>query len=199
MANFRTAYAITMKHEGGYANNPKDLGKETYKGISRRFHPAWEGWKIIDKAKTTGRSFPDCLALPEYDELNNEMVPLFYKQKFWDIFLGDDIEHQIIANELFDTGVNMNPIRAIEFLQQSLNFLYYRKGLVMTNPLIVDGIFGPKTFTSLTTIKPEAVRLLYKLMNIMQGNHYVERFREDSKQATFMVGWLERVDFSKEA
>lgn len=198
MANFKTAYAITMKAEGGYANNPKDYGKETYKGISRRFHPDWEGWKQIDYMKTTGRSFPDCLALPECDELNNEMVPAFYKKFFWDIFLGDDIQHQLIANELFDTGVNMNHVRAIEFLQESLNFLYYRKGLIMTNPLVVDGKFGPKTFTALDTIKPSAVKLLYKLMNIMQGNHYIERFRADVKQATFMVGWLERVQFAKE-
>jgi lysozyme family protein len=51
MAHFKTAYALTMGHEGIYSNNPKDRGGETYKGIARKFHPSWEGWKAIDRMK----------------------------------------------------------------------------------------------------------------------------------------------------
>lgn len=198
MANFETAYKITMKNEGGYSKDPHDVGGETYKGISRVFWPNWKGWKTIDFAKTTGRSFPDVLANNDFNELNKVMVPEFYKTNFWNRFIGDKIEHQIIANELFDTGVNMSVSRAVSFLQDSLNFLYHRKGIVMTNELSVDGIFGNKTFTALNTIKPDSIKLLYKLMNIMQGNHYVEQFRKNPKTAIFMVGWLNRVDFTKE-
>jgi len=34
MANFEQSYAITMGHEGGYDNDPDDVGGETYKGVS---------------------------------------------------------------------------------------------------------------------------------------------------------------------
>ncbi|RYD50653.1 MAG: hypothetical protein EOP52_13405, partial [Sphingobacteriales bacterium] len=35
MADFLTAYKRTAVAEGGYANDPDDLGGETYKGIAR--------------------------------------------------------------------------------------------------------------------------------------------------------------------
>jgi lysozyme family protein len=181
-----------MKHEGGYSNHPKDIGGETYKGISRVFNPRWQGFKVIDEAKTTGRSFPDCLAT--YDELNNKMVPNFYKEKYWDVFWGDGMESQLIANELFDTGVNMGPQRAILFLQRSLNILIYKKGVVTTETLVEDGLFGNKTFTALNTMKPDYAKVLFNLMNLMQGNHYLEYIKKDNRQASFLVGWLKRVE-----
>ena len=200
MADFKTAYAITMKHEGGYVKDPRDVGGETYKGIARNFNPGWPGWKIIDEAKGKTRqakSFPDCLTLPEYDELNKEMVPNFYKEKYWDCYLADTIPWQLIANELFDTGVNMGTQRATLFLQRSINILKMRKDIITTDPLIVDGIFGPKTHKALTTMKPDYVRVLYNLLNLMQGNHYVGYIEQDFRQANFLVGWLERVEIQK--
>lgn len=49
MADFKTAYDITSGLEGGYVNDTNDLGQETYKGISRRFWPHWDGWQHIDR------------------------------------------------------------------------------------------------------------------------------------------------------
>ena len=39
---------LIYKSEGGYANMEGDSGGETYKGISRKWFPKWEGLKIID-------------------------------------------------------------------------------------------------------------------------------------------------------
>ena len=57
MADFKKALTETLRHEGGYVNDPKDPGGETYKGISRKNHPDWEGWNIIDEKKILS-SFP---------------------------------------------------------------------------------------------------------------------------------------------
>ncbi|KKK46716.1 hypothetical protein LCGC14_3162480, partial [marine sediment metagenome] len=38
MALFTEAYEITLQHEGGYSNDSDDVGGETYKGVSRRYH-----------------------------------------------------------------------------------------------------------------------------------------------------------------
>jgi lysozyme family protein len=35
MAEFKTAFEVTMKAEGGYVNDPDDPGGETYKGSAR--------------------------------------------------------------------------------------------------------------------------------------------------------------------
>jgi len=45
----------TLKHEGGYANHSADKGGETYRGITRKNNPNWQGWKYIDEVKRTGK------------------------------------------------------------------------------------------------------------------------------------------------
>lgn len=200
MADFKTAYSITMKNEGGYTKDPHDVGGETYKGIARNYNPTWEGWAIIDGAKGKARQpkmFPASLELPEYDELNNVMVPNFYKAKYWDCYLADTIPWQSIANELFDTGVNMGTQRATLFLQRSLNILKMRKHVVTTEELVLDGKFGPNTHKALTSMNPEYVRVLFNLLNLMQGNHYLAYIEKDFRQAKFLVGWLERVEIQR--
>src|SRR2546426_796362 len=52
MADFDYALTQLLKVEGGYANDPRDPGGETYKGISRVFWPNWSGWPLIDAAKS---------------------------------------------------------------------------------------------------------------------------------------------------
>ena len=51
MANFQQAFQHTAAAEGGYSNNPKDKGGETYRGIARKYWPDWAGWIIVDEYK----------------------------------------------------------------------------------------------------------------------------------------------------
>jgi lysozyme family protein len=48
MANFETAFKITDKLEGFYANHHFDNGGETYRGVARKHNKRWDGWIIID-------------------------------------------------------------------------------------------------------------------------------------------------------
>jgi len=64
-------------------------------------------------------------------------VKAFYKENYWDKFLGDEINSQEIADEIFDTSVNMGVERAVKFLQKALNYLN-RDELLYLN-LVVDG------------------------------------------------------------
>ena len=109
MAIFEIEYNKTMSHEGGYSHDPHDAGGETYKGVARRYHIGWSGWKIIDSMKQEN-GFPR--SLDNNKELQFKVLS-FYKQNFWDRFQGDNIQDQDIAGELFDTGVNMGIKRAV--------------------------------------------------------------------------------------
>ena len=60
MANFEEAYYKTMGHEGGYTDDPSDVGGETYKGIARTYNPDWDGWTVKKKKKGSSY-FPSCL------------------------------------------------------------------------------------------------------------------------------------------
>jgi lysozyme family protein len=184
MADFKTAYKITMAHEGGYANNPADTGGETWKGIARKKHPDWPGWTIIDKAKNG--NFP--ANLHSVSGLQ-DMVESFYKVKFWDYLKLDQVNNQKIANELFDTSVNMGQGIAALFLQRSLN-VSNRNGKEYAD-LQVDGSIGPVTINTLNS-HPRQEQVL-KVLNTLQGARYISICEANPSQEIFMTSWLSRV------
>lgn len=184
MADFKTAYNITMAHEGGYANNPADTGGETWKGIARKKHPDWPGWTLIDKAKHG--DFPANLnSVPNLQYF----VEQFYKVKFWDYLKLDQINNQKIANELFDTSVNMGQGIAALFLQRSLN-VSNRNGKDYPD-LQVDGAIGAITVNAVNNHpRPDQ---LFKLINTLQGARYIGICEANPTQEIFLTSWLSRV------
>jgi len=104
MAIFDIAYARTADFEGGYDNDPLDTGGETYYGISRKAHPNWDGWKLIDEQKKKS-GFPDNLKLIRSQLIASEKK--LYKTQYWDKVWGDRIKNQTVANDMYDTAVNM--------------------------------------------------------------------------------------------
>ena len=173
MADFLEAYKETSGNEGGTSNNKVDRGGYTYRGISRKNWPYWEGWAVIDQGHTP----------PE------DMVQNFYLLNFWDRISLTAVINQKIANELFDTGVNMHPKIAITLLQRALNLLNRNSALYPDVP--VDGILGAKTL-SLTNSHPYPDALL-KLLNGLQLARYVDICEKDPTQEEFLRGWLKRV------
>ena len=119
MATFEDAYKKLTIAEGEYINDSDDSGGETYRGISRRYNPNWDGWKYIDeyKRRYRGKSLNKVL---KADERIQDMVKELYKDKYWDIFELDDIPSQRIAYQMFDTCVNCGQVAAIRFAQASL-------------------------------------------------------------------------------
>ncbi len=191
MAEFDRAFNKTIIIEGGYSFDPVDAGGETWHGISRRFHPNWPGWVIIDKEKTKKLDFLEVL-LESNDELT-ELEKQFYRDQFWNRFMGDSIPSQAIANELFDTAVNMGVHRAVMFLQSALNLL--NRNQANYTDIIEDGVCGTVTIQRLEqclSVEGDIPALL-KLMNVLQGMHYIEYARKDPKQERFLRGWLKRV------
>lgn len=185
MADFSIAYAATMGHEGKYAHNPNDRGGETWKGISRKNFPGWSGWSIIDASKKqTG--FPANLQGNKHLE---QLVRAFYKMEFWSRLSLDEVIDQRIAFEIFDTAVNCGVRIAGSFLQRALNVLN-RSGKDYSN-LAVDGQVGPRTVAILNNHRRPADVL--KVLNILQGNRYIEICEARESQEEFASGWLTRV------
>lgn len=116
MANFDEEFNKLIFVEGGYVNDKDDTGGETYLGISRKFNPNWQGWKIIDAEKTKGTKGITS-RLKKNDVLTDEVKHL-YKMSYWDVMDLDDIPSQSIAHQLFDTCVNCGCKTAIRIAQQ---------------------------------------------------------------------------------
>jgi lysozyme family protein len=191
VANFDKALAKVLAHEGGYVKDPVDRGGETYKGVARRFNPNWPGWTRIDRAKRL-RGFPRSL---DRDATLQAEVAAFYKRHYWDKFQGDVLPDQAVANELFDSGVNLGVTRAVEFLQRGLNALN-RNGALYPD-LAVDGAFGSRSLAALRTYlkKDDAVPLL-TVLNVLQGMYYIEVMTQSPAQEKFARGWLRRVQLA---
>jgi len=192
MANFEQAYTITLGHEGGYGNDPDDVGAETYKGVARAYYPDWPGWVIIEAAKR-GPNFPNNLT----NNINlNTMIKSFYKENYWNLFWGNRISNQSVANELFDTGVNMGVGRAVKYLQRSLNVL--NRNQKNYPDIVEDGVFGLNTMNTLNKyLATDDESFLLKIMNILQGMHYIDYMTKSSIQEKYARGWLKRVNITK--
>lgn len=185
MADFQKAYKITREYEGGYSNNPHDTGGETYKGIARKYNSRWKGWKIVDKLRKED-NFPK--NLDKNAELQ-ELVHALYKKEYWDSMKLDDAKNQPIANEMFDTGVNMGIGRAGIFLQRVLNVA--NKGETYYPNLAVDGKVGKKTIESLNK-HPYPKNILTGL-NSLKGAQYITICEHNPSQEVFFNGWMKRV------
>lgn len=186
---FTEAFAKTMGHEGGYAHDPHDPGGETYRGISRAYHPSWSGWEIIDKWKAGG------ISSDERDIYLRDPVLHFYKQMYWDRFQGDKVApvSPNVAVELFDTAVNMGVTRAVEFLQTALNM--QNSGGATYPDISVDGRIGPSTISTLQrylTWQPGSRQQNEQiLLNCMNGEQYL--FYKKNPQHERYRGWFARV------
>lgn len=192
MAEFAKAFEKTMGHEGGYVHDPDDAGGETYRGVARRYHPDWSGWPQIDAAKTNP-DFPQSLRT---NETLQEAVRSFYKQHFWNSFWGDHQTNQGIAEELFDTSVNMGTHRGVLFLQKALNIL--NRNQRDYPDMVEDGDYGPTTHRLLAThLQQNKDGYLFKVMNLLQGNHYLNYMKNSPVQEKYARGWLKRVTFEK--
>jgi lysozyme family protein len=185
MANFATAHAITARFEGGYANSPIDSGGETMLGVSRNNFPHWPGWPIVDALKKQ----PGFPTTANANTRLKELSAAFYKENFWDVFRLDEVHNQAIANEVFDTAVNMGTARAANFLQRAINVTNRRAQFAPD--IQADGKIGPATIAALNAHKRP--QLVLKVLNALQGEFYVRLAERKPDQEAFMESWLSRV------
>lgn len=190
MVDFDKALLKTLRYEGKYVNDKDDPGGETYKGISRRYHPDWHGWHYIDKAKKNTRSrFPQ--SLETIRRLQTEVAQL-YRQLYWNRFWGDKIPQQRLVEKLFDTSVNLGVKQAVMYLQEGLNLL--NRNQKNYDDIVMDGLFGRQTLKVLDIyLKQNSYTHLLKIMSILQGMHYIKTMRRSPVQEKYARGWLKRV------
>lgn len=190
MNRFDTAYNKVMFVEGGYVKDKDDPGGETYKGISRFFNPAWAGWKIIDSYKEH-IDFPNCL---DGDENLQVQVRYLYKKKYYDPFLGDQIDESV-AEEMFDQAVNLGVPKAIEHLQRTINIL--NRNQRDYKDIAVDGNFGGGTLQAYNTcVRVRGAKLVFNVLNSFQAKRYIELMEKDGVKEKY-IGWFNRIEVKR--
>ncbi|CAM5512010.1 glycoside hydrolase family 108 protein [Sphingobium scionense] len=178
MATINAIIEDVLANEGGYVNDPRDAGGETNFGITIATARA-NGFTGPMKAIT--RDFARGVYVKQYVE-----APGFDKIAAISPSIGA---------ELVDTGVNMGPKVAAQFLQRALNGLN-NQGKDYAD-LLVDGSAGQKTRDALTAFLKkrgaEGERRLLLLLNALQGERYLSLCEGRAANEAFLFGWLARI------
>lgn len=173
MADFKTAILKTLVHEGGYANNPADPGGETYRGVSRKNWPNWDGWAVVDGYKSSP-NFPQIL---DSDSHLQGLVVSFYAEHFWKD-LWSQIDSQLVADKLFDLGVLMGVHTAVAILQSTLS-------------IKADGIFGDGSLSAVNQAEETSLLASYKA-NLVTHTFNLATANPDLR--IFLKGWSVRIN-----
>ena len=123
--NWKQAFDLMLKSEGGYVHHPSDPGGRTNLGVTQA---TWENWvgRGSDEAEMRG--------------LTPEKVEPMYKKKFWDAVRGDELPVGL-DYLMFDFAVNAGAGRAIKTLQTAVG-------------VTPDGGFGPMTMAAVQAVDP---------------------------------------------
>lgn len=161
--------------EGRYSNNPADAGGETMWGIT------------IAVARKYGYAGPMCF-------LPREKAIEIYRQRYF-VEPGFDQVYalsQSVAEELFDTGVNMGTSVPGPWLQRLLNVLN-QEGKTYQD-IAVDGKIGPATIKALRAYLnargTAGEKVLLRGLNCLQGARYLEITENRQANESFFYGWL---------
>lgn len=145
--------------EGGYSNDPRDHGGETYRGLAKTYHP--DIWKN--------------------GQPSDALVDACFYTEYWVRGGAHRILTPRIRFELFEAGILCGIGNAGKFLQEAYNVLH---GATV---LVVDGMVGPKTAAAVNDFcsKREVNRrALYAQQNTSQSVYF-----RACKSPAFIIGW----------
>lgn len=186
MAKIDILAPFILSYEGGYGNDPADKGGPTNRGVTLAT------WRMYgyDKNGDGKIDEKDVRLISEKDATN------IMKKRFWDVWLGDQIKDQSLANTLVD------------WLWASGKW-----GIIRPQRLLgvkADGIVGPKTLAALNAqdpekffakIKEDRKRYITEIVNssvrkyekkIGRKATYKEKMKWTNQR--FQNGWLRRLN-----
>lgn len=168
MADVRKLAPFILKWEGGFVNDPADLGGATNMGVTIG---AWKSCGY-DKDGDGDIDVDDLRLLTREDVVNRVLKP-----HYWDRWKADDIKSQSVANILVD-WVWASGAHGIKIPQRLLG-------------VSVDGIVGPKTLAAVNARNP---RELFDMIKIARFDFIEDICRKRPANNKFKRGWMNRIN-----
>jgi lysozyme family protein len=164
-----------IEREGGYVNHPADRGGPTHYGITQ----------------TVARAHGYAGSMRDMPRSEAEAI---YRRLYWlrPNFGAVARLSPRIAEELFDTGVNMGPAVAVTFLQRALTAL--NRGGRDYPDLVPDGRIGDVTLSALDRFLKvrgsNGETVLLRALDALQGERYLRLAERRPANEAFLYGWL---------
>ena len=176
--------------EGGYVNDPSDAGGETNYGITKATANSYRS-ALVSKYKWDGTM----------KNLTVDMAIYIYGIAYWDKLYLDKIGdvNILLADKLFDIGVNIGTSTAGLWLKQILNALN-RRAKDYPDIDTTTGFVGAGTLSSINGFvkvrgsKP-AMKALIRSLISFQNYHYIDISLKREANEDFTFGWLNRLDY----
>lgn len=161
-----------------YTNHPSDAGGPTKYGITQA---------------TLSRFLGRPASIQDVQGITEGLARTIYFKLYVDDPDFDLIPTAKLALELIDSGVNVGTGRASTWLQRALNMLNNR-GRDYAD-LVVDGDIGPRTIQALDAFVRKrgavnAEKVLLRMVDSMQGAHYIALAEARQTQEDFIYGWF---------
>ena len=156
MADFSLAIDKTLAHEGGakFTDDPSDSGGATKYGISQA-------------------AYPDL----DIRNLTEQQAREIYKRDYWDRVRADEITSQAVAENIFDTSVNMGVRTGSRLAQVAVEI----------EP--ADGIIGSQSLKVINNCDEEFFISNYTIAKIAR---YAYICNKNKSQKRFLLGWINR-------
>ncbi|MBV1877182.1 MAG: glycoside hydrolase family 108 protein [Pseudomonadales bacterium] len=127
-ANFITSLTQVLRHEGGWADHPKDPGGATMKGVT---------------LATFRRHFGQSMTKEDLRNITNDELGVIYRVGYWSKCHCHELPAGI-DYAVFDAAVNSGPGRSARWLQSAID-------------TTVDGRIGPNTLAKANSKDPIAI------------------------------------------
>lgn len=174
--------------EGGYVNDPSDLGGETNHGITKKLAISYKS-QLVTQFGWDGTMM----------NLTEDMAYWLYSQEFWHPMHLDDIftRSKTLAHSMFRWGLKSGSKRPVSSLQESLNVLN-NQGKIYPN-IVADGYMGPKTKQTIDSLiehrgRNAAMKTLVFMMNCDQVSYMkdISLARANEENEKYTWGWVNR-------
>ena len=166
MANSSKLVPFILQWEGGFVNDPLDLGGATNKGITIGTFTEYKKRKGL-KAPT----------VQDLKNISNEDWREVFKGLYWDRWKADEIKNQSVANILVD-WVWASGSHGIRRPQRLLG-------------VTADGVVGSKTIAALNAKDPAELFKMIKADRIKFIDEICEKRPANNR---FKKGWLNRIN-----
>jgi lysozyme family protein len=168
MSTFELAIPTVLRHEGGLVDNPNDPGGITNHGVSLRW--------LKSKGLAGDINHDGDVDAADIKVMTVDQASVFYRTFWWDAYGYGIIVAQLVATKIFDSAVNLGPMRAHKFAQEIIG-------------VSTDGVLGPKSFAEINATPSLKFITAYQTR---LADFYRALVVANPARQEFLSGWLNR-------